>query len=68
MDNREKFRRNIADHTGYYLFSGIWYEGDILTDKPYGKCIEQLRRGMFPNIEIVGNIIKDFEKFKEMLM
>lgn len=68
MDNREKFRRNIADHTGYYLFSGIWYEGDILTDKPYGKCIEQLRKGMFPNIEIVGNIIKDFEKFKEMLV
>ena len=32
------------------------------------KCIEQLRRGMFPNIEIVGNIIKDFERFKEMLV
>lgn len=66
--HHSKCNMDNADHTGYYLFSGIWYEGDILTDKPYGKCIEQLRRGMFPNIEIVGNIIKDFEKFKEMLM
>lgn len=68
MDNRVKFRKNIADNTGYYLFSGIWYEGDILTDKPYGKCIEQLKKGMFPNISIVGNISNDLEKFKDKLL
>lgn len=66
MSKREKFNKNVKDHTGFYLFGGLWYEGDALTDKPYGKCIEQLRRGAWNNITIVGNIANkaDFEKYK----
>lgn len=65
MALRDKFRKNIKDHTGFYLFGGLWYEGDPLTDKPYGKCREQLKRGMLPEIEgIVGHISKDADAFK----
>lgn len=65
MSNRAKHNKNSKNHTGYYLFSGLWYDGNPLTDKPYGKCIERLERGMFNNIEcIVGHISdsKDIER------
>ena len=56
MRNRIKHNKYNKNHTGFYLFSGLWYEGDVLTSEPYGKCIERLGRGMFPNIEVIGNI------------
>lgn len=66
MSKREKFNKNIKDHTGFYLFGGLWYDGDVLTDKPYGKCAGQLRRGAWNNITVVGNIAnkEDLEKYK----
>ncbi len=47
MKNRLKHNKNNNNHTGYYLFGGLWYEkdGSILTDKAYGKCIERLEDG-----------------------
>lgn len=44
---------------------GLWYEGSPLSDKPYGKCIERLERGMFNNIEsVVGHISYEKQKFR----
>ena len=56
MSVRVKHNKHNKNHTGFYLFSGLWYEGDKTTSEPYGKCIERLERGMFPMIEIVGNV------------
>lgn len=56
MRKRRKHNKHNRNHTGYYLFSGLWYEGNILSDAPYGKCIERLEAGMFSNIKIVGNV------------
>ncbi len=56
MSARVRHNKHNKNHTGFYLFSGLWYEGDIMTSEPYGKCIERLEKGMFPNIEIIGNI------------
>lgn len=67
MANRLKHNHNNKNHTGFYLFGGLWYEieGSKLTDMAYGKCIERLERGMFNNIEIVGHISnkKDYEQY-----
>lgn len=62
----EKYNKNVKDNTGYYLFSGLWYEGDASTNKPYGKCIGQLKRGMFADISVVGSIYNkdDYERYK----
>ena len=69
MNNRLKHNKNNKNHTGYYLFGGLWYEheGSKFTDKAYGKCIERLERGMFNNIEIVGFIgnDSDYKKYIE---
>lgn len=56
---------HYKNHTGYYLFGGLWYDGDALTCEPYGKCIERLERGMFPDIEIVGHIKDCYENYKK---
>ena len=65
MDYRLKHNKNNKNHTGYYLFGGLWYDGDPLTDKPYGKCLERLERGMFNNIEsVVGHISVDFNEYR----
>lgn len=53
---KQRFNRNIKDNTGYYLFGGLWYNGNALTSEPYGKCAGMLKRGMFAHITIVGNI------------
>lgn len=64
--SRVRVRKNVKNQTGYYLFGGPWYEGDPLTDKPYGKCIEHLEKGMKNNIVgIVGHITTDYETYKE---
>lgn len=64
-----KYNKNIKDNTGYFLFGGLWYEdeGGYLTDKAYGKCIGGLTRGMFNNIEVVGNISNknDYQSYKK---
>lgn len=66
MSVREKYRKNVKDHTGFYLFAGLWYDGDPLTSKPYGKCREHLKRGMAAQIEgIAGHISKDLQAFKQ---
>lgn len=68
MSHRAKFNKNIKNHTGYYLFGGLWNEGNALTDKPYCKCIERLEKGMLNNIDsIVGHISNnsDYAKYKE---
>ena len=67
LRRREKFNKNVKDNTGYYLFGGLWYEGNALTDKPYGKCMGILKRGMFADIEIVGNISNrdDYLQYKK---
>lgn len=61
-----KINKNVKDNTEFYLFGGLWYEGDCLTGEPYGKCVGNLRRGMFNNISIVGNIAnkEDYLKYK----
>ena len=65
MSYRLRHNKNNKNHTGFYLFGGLWYEGSHLTDKPYGKCIERLERGMFNNIEsVVGHISKDLEEYR----
>lgn len=65
MSYRLRHNKNNKNHTGFYLFGGLWYEGSPLTDKPYGKCIERLERGMFNNISsVVGHISKDLEEYK----
>lgn len=51
-----RYRKHIKDNTGFYLFGGLWYDGDVNTSKPYGKSNGQLKRGMFSNILVVGNI------------
>ena len=58
MKNRAKHNKYDKNHTGYYLFRGRWYEGNPLTDEPYGICAERLERGMFNNIEYIGHINK----------
>lgn len=68
MSHRERHNDNIPNHTGFYLFSGLWYEGDPQTGDPYGKCIEHLEVGMRDNIErIVGSVLNkvDLELFKD---
>lgn len=67
MDERPRHNKHNKNHTGFYLFSGLWYDGDVLTDKPYGKCLERLERGMFPEIEIMGHISTDYEIFREYI-
>lgn len=64
MSFREKCRKNVKDHTGFYLFGGLWGDGDPLTGDPYGKCKEQLKIGMFNALSIVGHISKDLEAYK----
>ena len=66
MRCREQYRKNVKDQTGFYLFGGLWYDGDPMTDRPYGKCAGHLRRGMFANIVVVGNISNktDLENYK----
>jgi hypothetical protein len=59
MSEMERYRPNVKDHTGFYLFRGLWYEGNLLTDKPYGKCRGQLRVGNFPDIKVVGNLAEN---------
>lgn len=56
-----------GNNTDYFLFGGLWYEGDALTSKPYGKFGGRLTKGMYPNIEVVGNIAnpQDYKKYKE---
>lgn len=66
MSQRETFRKNVKDHTGLYMFSGLWYEGNRLTDKPYGKCLEQLKVGMYPDILLVGNVANDTTLFDKL--
>lgn len=67
MSYRLKHNKNNKNHTGFYLFGGLWYDGDPLTDKPYGKCIERLEMGMFNNIEgIVGHISNDLIKYRDL--
>lgn len=63
--NAEPYRKNIKDHTGFYLFSGLWNEGDALSSEPYGKCKGMLKRGMFPHVQIVGNISKDYIQYRK---
>lgn len=55
------------DCTPYYLFGGLWYEGNALTSQPYGKCIGPLKKGMSPYIAVVGHILKkeDYERYKK---
>ena len=66
MKNRMKHNKNNKNHTGFYLFGGLWYDGNPLTDKPYGKCIERLERGMSNNIDsIVGHISTNFKEYRE---
>ena len=72
LRRREKFNKNVKDNTGYYLFGGLWYEGNALTDKPYGKCKGMLKRGTFADIEIVGNISNrdyylQYKKYEKIL-
>lgn len=52
----ERYNKNIKDHTGFYLFGMCLGEGDALTNEPYCKCAGMLKRGMFANIQIVGNV------------
>ena len=63
MHHRIKHDKHNKNHTGFYLFGGLWKEGDALTDEPYCKCLERLERGMLNNVEIVGHIKKDYEKY-----
>lgn len=53
------------DKRCFYLFGGLWYDGDATTDKPYGKCAGMLESGMLNNITIVGNINnkEDYDKY-----
>lgn len=64
-ENITRFNKNVKDNTGFYLFGGLWYDGGANTSKPYGKSNGQLKRGMFGNIIIVGNINnkQDYEKY-----
>jgi len=62
---RKKLKKNNKNQTGFYLFGGLWGEGDPLTSDPYGKCIEHLERGMSENIEgIVGHISTNYEEYR----
>lgn len=58
-----RYNKHIKNNTGFFLFGGLWNEGDALTNKPYCKHYGMLERGMFNNIEIVGHIKKDYEKY-----
>lgn len=63
----EKFNKNIKDHTGFYLFGMCLGEGDALTDRPYCEYAGMLKRGMFNNMKIVGNISNksDYIQYKK---
>ena len=62
---RKTLKKNNKNQTGFYLFGGLWSEGDPLTGDPYGKCIEHLERGMSENIEgVVGHISTDYEEYR----
>lgn len=60
------YRKNIKNHSGYYLLGGPWYPGDLFTSDPYGKTWGMLEMGMLPDIEIVGHLSnkEDLEKYK----
>lgn len=62
----KKFNKNIKDNTAFYLFGMCLGEGDALTDKPYYKYAGVLKRGMFANMKIVGNISNknDYRQYK----
>lgn len=61
----QSYNKNIKDNTGFYLFGGLWYEGNPLTSNPYGKTLGHLKRGMFNNIvAIVGNISNKDDYYK----
>lgn len=63
---KRKYNKNIKDQTGFYLFGFPLSDGDASTDKPYCKYAGMLKRGMLPNMRIVGNINnkRDFENYK----
>lgn len=61
----EKYRKHIKNHTGYYMMGGPWYEGNLLTNEPYGKTNGQLHRGELNQYIKVGDISKDYIKYKK---
>ena len=60
-------RKKTFNHTGFLLCGGLWYDGDALTAKPYGKCYGELEVGHFNHATIVGNITnkEDYERYKK---
>lgn len=64
-----KFNKHNRNHTGYFLFGALWYRdnGQFNTNRPYGKTLGQLERGMFNNIELVGNIINKSDRVKYLI-
>lgn len=66
-DNKWNYRprKGVKDDTGFILVGEIVHEtGDALTSIPYEYCIGKLTRGMFNNIEIVGNMSNKEDYFK----
>lgn len=61
-----KFNKHNRNHTGYFLFGALWYRdnGRFDTNQVYGKTLGQLERGMFNNIELVGNIFNKSDRAK----
>ena len=60
-------RKHSKNYTGFGLYSGLWYEGNVLTNDPYGKYAGELTVGHFNHATIVGNITNkgDFERYKK---
>lgn len=64
----EKYRKNIKNHTGYYLFGSLNTNySDVLNPDSYNKYKGQLEIGHFNNICIVGNItnIKNQKEYND---
>lgn len=49
-------RSRSSNYLPFMILGGLWYEGDPLTSKPYGKIAGQLTMGALNNIIIVGDI------------
>lgn len=60
-------KKHKPNCTGFVLYGGLWYDGDALTAKTYGKCYGELEVGHFNHATIVGNITNkdDFERYKK---
>lgn len=62
-----RYRKHVKDQTGLCLFSCLKDGSNPSSWRSYTKNAGMLKRGMFPNIEIVGNIYNrgDFLKYKD---